>query len=302
MKMVLSVDGGGQRGIIPARVLTWLEDRTGKCCAHMFDLIAGTSTGGILAAGLAHSTNGLPTYRAEQLLKLYIDDGPNIFHRAWYEELALLKVKYPAHQIEDVLKKYFGDAPLSSALTSVLITAFDQSRWEPRLFKSGLAKADKTADAPLWYAARATSAAPTYFPNIDGLVDGGMLGATNPSMLALTEARITWPGEDVFLLSIGTGHKDGSVNAAESANWGELEYLSSLISMFLDGPEKVVERSVQESLAAGRYLRIQGTFTGSTPSHAMDDASAANIQALIAFADKMIEDNKAALEDFASRL
>ena len=297
MKTILSIDGGGIRGAIPAHILAWLEERIGPC-SKAFDLIVGTSTGGILACGLAHTTDGkTPTYSAKDLLGLYVDHGAEIFHREWYQELVLLKVKYGAAGIEGVLKKYYGDVKLSAALTSILVTAFDQVKWEPRFFKSRKAKTDPAEDAPLWYAARATSAAPTYFPNLDGLLDGGVLGATNPSMLALTEARIAWPGEDVFLLSIGTGHKDGSVEAKKSAEWGELAYLSSLIDILLDGPERTVEKNVLELLPTDNYFRIQGTLIGTdVPDHAMDNASPANLQALIRFADQMIAEHQAALD------
>jgi len=297
VKKVLSIDGGGIRGIAPARILSWLESKTGRPSAQTWDLIVGTSTGGILACGLVHTTDGkTPTYSAAQLLGLYVDHGAEIFHREWYQELALLKVRYGAAGIEGVLKKYYGDTKLSASLTDILVTAFDQSRWEPRFFKSRKARASASDDTPLWYAARATSAAPTYFPNIDGLVDGGVMGATNPSMVALVEARATWPGEDLFLLSIGTGHKDGAVSSSGSSGWGELAYLRSLVDMLLDGPEKVVEREVADSLPPDRYVRIQGTLSGNTPSSAMDDASAGNIQALIAFADQIIAQNQDALQ------
>lgn len=298
MRKILSIDGGGIRGVIPAVVLSWFEKQTGKPSCQTWDLIAGTSTGGILAAGLVHTKDGkTPTYSAEALLGLYRDQGATIFHRPWYEEMALLKVKFPADGIESVLKHYYGDVMLSTALTNVLITAFDQTKWEPRIFKSTDAKVDPAKDAPLWYASRATSAAPTYFPSLDGLVDGGVLGATNPSMIALTEARKLWPGEEYFLLSIGTGKKDASIDTAKSQEWGELAYLSSLIDMLLDAPERTVERMVEETLLPANRLRIQGTLVGSVPSHAMDDASAGNIQALAQFAGKMITDAGAALDN-----
>ncbi len=297
MRKILALDGGGVRGVIPATVLAWFEKQTGKPSYQTWDLIAGTSTGGILAAGLAHTLDGkTPTYSAEDLVGLYRDHSATIFHRPWYRELALLKVKYPATGIEDVLRKYYGDAMLSSALTNVLITAFDQKLWLPRMFKSYKAKGDPLQDAPLWYAARATSAAPTYFPSLDGLVDGGVLGATNPSMIAVTEARKLWPGEELFLLSIGTGKKDASIDTAKSQDWGELAYLSSLIDMLLDAPERTVEAMIEETLLPASRLRIQGTLAGSIPSHAMDDASTGNIQALTIFAGKMITDGLSALE------
>ncbi len=297
MKRVLSIDGGGIRGVVPACVLSWLEVKLSRPSAHTWDLIAGTSTGGILAAGLAHTTDGhTPTYSAESLLGLYVNQGATIFHREWYDELALLKVRYSATGIESVLQKYYGEAPLSSALVPILVTAFDQSLWQPRLFKSRKAKLDPAEDAKLWEVSRATSAAPTYFPNYHNLLDGGVIGATNPAMLSLTEASIMWPGEEVFLLSLGTGRKDSSIASAPSTSWGELAYLKSLVDMLLDGPERTVERSVSEILPPTHYVRIQGLLTVGGPSPHMDDASDHNIHALIDFANKVIEDNRTALD------
>lgn len=287
MKKVLSVDGGGIRGEVPAANLADFEAQVGLPCAQIFDLIAGTSTGGILAAGLAHSADGkTPTYSAAQLAALYVDHGAEIFHRAWYEPLAALHVKYPSTGLHNVLRKYYGDVTLSKCATNVLITAFDQANWTPKLFKSSKAKLDPAEDYPLWFAAQATASAPTYFPNLEGLVDGGMLGATNPAMIALTEARIMWPGEEIFLLSLGTGYRDSRVDGQKSAGWGQLEYLKSLVAMFLAGPEKIVERMVSESLGEN-YIRIQGLLADSGPDDAMDNASAGNLQALIQFAGQM---------------
>ena len=92
MRRILSIDGGGIKGVVPAAFLAQLEETLGESITHFFDLIAGTSTGGILAVGLAHTTDGKnPTYSAQQLLGLYQDHGAEIFKRAWYEPAALLK-------------------------------------------------------------------------------------------------------------------------------------------------------------------------------------------------------------------
>jgi Patatin len=154
MRIVLSIDGGGIRGCVPARILAWFESKLGPVSSWA-DLIVGTSTGGILAAGLAHTADGkTPSYSANALLGLYRDYGATIFHRPWYQEMALLKVKYSAAGIESVLRRYYRDIRLSSALVPIVITAFDQAKWAPRLFKSSKAKTDPAEDCQLWEAAR----------------------------------------------------------------------------------------------------------------------------------------------------
>lgn len=300
MRKILSLDGGGIRGIVPARILAWFESKLGPVSSWA-DLIVGTSTGGILAAGLAHTTDGkTPTYSADALLGLYRDHGAEIFHRTWRDKLDVLEgavepiFKYGHAGIETVLQKYYGTVRLSSALIPTVITAFDELKWQAKMFKSEKAKVNAAEDLPLWYAARATSAAPTYFPPIDGLVDGGVAGATNPAMVAFIESLMMWPSEPIFLLSIGTGKKDGSVNPEKHAPFGlgEINYIRAIVDMLLDGPERAIEKAIEELIPPERRARVQGELIGKIPSHAMDDASAGNIEALIAFADKIIADNQ----------
>ncbi len=292
MKFILSIDGGGIRGLVPARILSDLEAQIGPC-SKAFDLITGTSTGGILAAGLAHPKG----YAAKDILGLYLEEGPSIFRRNWWDPIAALQVKYPSTGLKAALQKYYGEAKLSQATTNVMITAFDEVTWKPKLFKSTNAKADPQKDALLAYAAQATASAPTYFPSCDGLVDGGVLGATNPAMLAIVEAVTMWPGEKFALLSIGTGYRDSSVNPTEADGWGELHLLRSVVSMMLDGPEKTVEYMAQVMMG-DKYFRMQGLLPESRPSHAMDDASAQNMNDLVAFADTIIEHCKSERDRF----
>ena len=127
---VLSIDGGGIRGIIPAMVLQELEQRTGEPTCKLFDLIAGTSTGGIIALGLTKpGPNGGPQYPARKLLELYEVEGPAIFHQSLGRRLmalgSLLEAKYPASNIEGVLGRYFGDTRLAEALTDVVIPSYE---------------------------------------------------------------------------------------------------------------------------------------------------------------------------------
>jgi uncharacterized protein len=201
---VLSIDGGGIRGIIPAMVLGEIEDRTGKPASELFDLIAGTSTGGILALGLAKPTVGSnkPQYKAEELAELYEKEGGRIFSRSvWHRTRALgstLEEKYPSEGIEGVLDEYFGETRLQDALTNVLVAAYEIERRIPWFFRSERAKERIDYDFPMKQVARATSAAPTYFEPVKigaegssdyyALIDGGVF-ANNPALCAYVEAR-----------------------------------------------------------------------------------------------------------------
>jgi patatin-like phospholipase/acyl hydrolase len=123
---VLSIDGGGIRGIIPAMVLAEIEERTGKPIYETFDLIAGTSTGGILALGLAvPGDGGKPRYTARELIELYEEEGSSIFSGRAGTIRNLFEERYPSASVEEVLERYFGEARLKDALTTVFVTGYE---------------------------------------------------------------------------------------------------------------------------------------------------------------------------------
>jgi uncharacterized protein len=201
---VLSIDGGGIRGIIPASVLADLERRLDAPIGERFDLITGTSTGGIIALALtAPGGDGKPANSAAAVVELYKSKGHEIFSRSvWHEIRAVgnaLEEKYPASGIESVLKEYLGETRLKDAVTEVFITAYEIEDRIPWFFSSRDAATRPGYDFAMWEVGRATSAAPTYFEpaklpshglNERGywaLVDGGVF-ANNPALCGLTEA------------------------------------------------------------------------------------------------------------------
>jgi patatin-like phospholipase/acyl hydrolase len=167
---VLAIDGGGIRGVIPAMILSAIEERTKASTCKLFDLIAGTSTGGILALGLAKPSaqdEYMPEYKAADLAELYEKEGKRIFDRSlWHRIIALdnlIDEKYDAAGLEAVLREYFGDTPLSKAVTETLVTSYELETRQPWFFARHKARKDPTYDFPMRFVARATSAAPTYF-------------------------------------------------------------------------------------------------------------------------------------------
>ena len=206
---ILSLDGGGIRGIIPCTFLMEIEKRAGRPIAELFDLIAGTSTGGMLASGLATpGPDGKPLKTAAELLEVYMGPkGAKIFHKTQPSVFHMVKqlwtAQFPATNIEPVLEEEFGDVKLSEALTNLLITSYCTESKAPFYFRSSQAKMYDEEDFLLREIARSTSAAPTYFPptrvryggqsrgrKIEALslIDGGVF-ANNPSVLAFTEAQ-----------------------------------------------------------------------------------------------------------------
>ena len=165
---ILAIDGGGIRGIIPATLLAHIESTTRRPIAQLFDLIAGTSTGGILALGLTiPRTVGEPLYSAQRFVEMYEREGPKIFTRSLWRRIVacnnLTEEKYSAAGLEAVLERYFGDSRLADATTDVLVTSYEIAHSFPFFFKSSNARLRPDYDFPAREVARATSAAPTYF-------------------------------------------------------------------------------------------------------------------------------------------
>lgn len=304
-RKILSIDGGGIRGIIPALVLDAIEKCTKKPIAELFDLIAGTSTGGILALGLTKPNDDGVRYSARDLADLYVEEGEAIFHRgAWHRLTALgniLEEKYPATGVEDVLQRYFEDTRLSDATTDILVTSYEIERRKPYFFKSHKAREEPDRDHLMWEAARATSAAPTYFEPAKiakvgskdylSLIDGGVF-ANNPAMCGYVEAQDIYPEEQsFFVVSIGTGELTRKIPFDEAKGWGLALWAQPLLGTVFDGVSDTVSYQLEvlcrEEAAVQRYYRFQPELVDANDD--MDDASRTNIRALALLAEKLIE-------------
>jgi uncharacterized protein len=305
---VLSIDGGGIRGVIPAAVLAEIERRAGRTIPEMFDLVAGTSTGGIIALGLTvPGDGGAPRWRAADLLELYRREGEHIFSRSVWQRVrtagGALDEKYPAAGLEAALLRYFGDARLRDALTPVLVTSYELERREPFFFRSSRATADPTYDFPMREAARATSAAPTYFEppqlvnDADGqryaLVDGGVF-ANNPSMCAHAEVLASDRAADVMVVSLGTGQLNRPIHHADAKDWGLLGWARSIFDVVMDGVSDTTDYQLEQVLGAERHARFQIELIGASDD--MDDASAENIAHLETKAHELIAAQDAELD------
>ncbi len=308
---ILSIDGGGIRGLIPALVLDAIEQELRQPIARSFDLIAGTSTGGILAVGLTTpGANGQPKYTPAALADLYRKEGGRIFSSTFAHKLvsvfSLNGPKYDASGIESVLQQYFGGARLKDSLTEVLVTSYeiDQLR-DPFFFSSRMAKQQATYDFPAWQVARATSAAPTYFPPLKlaanpgddhpyyALVDGGTF-ANNPALCAYAEARANDGVSDILIVSVGTGQRQDAIPYDSARGWGLLRWARTIIDVVFDGVADTVDYQLKQllpALATGhvRYFRLQAALDADETN--MDDTSADNLDRLQATAQKVVADN-----------
>jgi patatin-like phospholipase/acyl hydrolase len=293
---VLSIDGGGIRGLIPALVLTEIEKRSGKQIYELFDLIAGTSTGGILACALC-APAPLP---AEQLVALYEDEGPTIFDRSIWQRIrsaeGLLDEKYDAGALDRALERFLSDKRLAETRPDLLVPAYNMGDPGPYFFKSRKAR-DEGEDFPLSQVARATAAAPTYFEPYElsgeALVDGGVFAA-NPAMCAFAEVMRFQPSADVFLLSLGTGQRTRKRSFDQIHDWGLIEWAKPILDVVFDGVSDAVDYQLQHALDAGHYWRLQVELD--LASDDLDDASEANLRELRAQAERLIADRTADID------
>jgi patatin-like phospholipase/acyl hydrolase len=317
---ILSIDGGGIRGIIPALILTEIEHRAKRPISDLFDFIAGTSTGGIIALGLvAPSGDGKPKYRAKDLVTLYEEDGEKIFSRSvWHRIRAVGNIaeeKYPSDGIERALAERFGNAWLSETIKPVLVTAYDLELREPHFFKTDRALKDPRRDFYLAEIARATSAAPTYFEPARiqsraqddpvALVDGGVF-ANNPAACALVEALCDHGARDndIVFLSLGTGELTRPIMYEDAKGWGLARWAQPILSVVFDGVSDTVSYQVASLLGAtsgkGSYLRIQAPLHEGNDD--MDDAGPTNIRVLKLLGKQLISQYDQDIDDMLERL
>jgi patatin-like phospholipase/acyl hydrolase len=247
---ILSVDGGGIRGLIPALVIAELERRLQQRAgaqarvSDYFHMFAGTSTGGLVALSLTvpdQQNPERPAVSGDELARFYTEDGPAIFHRSLWQRLRTLwgwtGPKYTLGPLERAIEQRLGTTRIEHALRELVVTSYDMTNREPYFFKRWRAREAPEGDRnrPLADAGLATSAAPTYFPSheVEGraLVDGGVFAA-NPVIVAIVEAlkRIGddphhLDQDDLLVVSIGTGlHEDG-YRQEEVSHWGRLGWI-----------------------------------------------------------------------------
>jgi uncharacterized protein len=303
---VLCIDGGGIRGLIPALVLAEIERRTGRRIADMVDLVAGTSTGGILACGLTRpGPDGQPHFSAEELADIYVQEGPKIFHRNLVKRIrsvgGWIDERYDDDGLNAALERYLGDTRLSAALTDVFVTAYDIHDRFAFFFRSARARTDPTYDFAMMRVARATAAAPSYFEpaevtDVAGartypLVDGGVY-AINPSMCAYADV-VRADAEPELMLSLGTGEQTRAYTFEETRSWGQLEWARPVLDIVFDGVANTIDFEAV-TLMGDRYVRLQPPLGAASDD--LDDASPENLTALTAQAETLIAESDAELD------
>jgi len=284
---VLSIDGGGIRGLIPARVLAEIERRCGRRAGELFDLVAGTSTGAIIACALTRPE----PLAAERIARIYLEEGPVIFDRTLLKRITsadgYLDERYDADGLVASLRRHLGAARLADADPAILLTVYDIERRRARLLR-------RSDDLSMVEAAHASSAAPSYFEPVRAggatLVDGGVFAA-NPAMCAYAETD----GDLDVLVSLGTGEHTRPLPYEQVRGWGRLEWVRPVLDVVFDGTADAVDLQL-DALLGARYVRLQTPLDEASDD--LDDVTPENLAALEREAERLI----AARDDEIDRL
>jgi patatin-like phospholipase/acyl hydrolase len=306
---VLAIDGGGIRGIIPATILTEIQKRLGLELFKVFDLIAGTSTGGIIALGIGTRCKNNGPYSPSELVDLYVQNGPEIFKKNLLtSERQVILPKYSPDALEAALAQFFQDAEFQSALTPLLISSYDLQGQIPFFFKSHKIAGDPAYNWKLADIARATSAAPTFFSPLHltrddedyALVDGGVF-VNNPSMAAYAEARSLYPdAQQIVVVSVGTGDRRDRITYASAKDWGLLGWAKQIVPVFMDSVSEAVDYELN-ALPGCKYHRLQVPQLQEASSD-MDDVDPLNLKNLQSVAEEYLSSISAKLDKICAEL
>jgi patatin-like phospholipase/acyl hydrolase len=350
-RFILCIDGGGMRGLVPAVLLeklSMLLESIGdnRPLYSHFDLIAGTSTGGLLALALTAPVQKTtlqidPRYisyiyekpmqrvwqrllskkQGEQLLgtlpfgvdiaslqKLYINHGMHIFPKNQGRLLSQIFIdKYDEQPLEQFLKQIFGDIPLEEAVVPTLVVSYDAANGKPFFFNSKDAH-----DFLFWEAARATSAAPTFFKPAYlydrkdkqklSLIDGGVV-ANNPSLYAYKTAKKMYPNAKKFhILSLSTASSDFTFTISGTGTgvigWIDPAKGAPIQKIYATSQMQVVDH-IAQTIEDINYCRIHGSLG---QEYKLDTTNPLALSSMIKGAEVIFEQQKTQLSEFATLL
>jgi uncharacterized protein len=290
---ILSIDGGGTRGVVPATIISLIEQETGNKILDFFDVIAGTSTGGIIATALAAGVN------SQELVDLYLNRSNFIFKENFLDKISgvdeYLDANYSNKSLKKELQRILGGMTMQELHEStfgknnkhLMVCSFDlnpetsstgNKNYRPDVFYSSYIRNGVT---PLVDLCLMTSAAPTYFPIFNHHIDGGV-AINNPSMAAVSFALndqlsdkrdylypdglkkgLAAQPKEIKLLSLGTGTSNQTFipeAQTKKSNWGKLKWINYLPDLLTEGNVQSTSYYVEQVLPSNNYLRLNPCF------------------------------------------
>lgn len=321
---VLAIDGGGVKGIVPARLLQELEERTGKPISELFDLVAGTSTGSIIAGCLtmpSEKDKTKPRFTAKQAVDFYLESSKDIFPESMFR--SLLNVVpgttgfYDVTVFEKILEGHLGDVTFKDALTNLMMAGADMKVFEPvwmhYFVNRNKSTSQRWATLKTRDAIRASTSAPTFFeakyiythPNSKipdaaerhAMLDGGLFAGTI-ARRALTQAKkLAPPDAKIIVVHLGTGRPEVSLTPNEMNQKNRLDWVrsqdgTSILGISTEMTVQDIVNDVKEELGEDffRFNRTIDKTDPNNPDSSMDNSHEDNLNKLLGFAEKMIEE------------
>lgn len=334
---ILSLDGGGIRGIISAKILCYLEAKLREHAgqeaflADFVDMVAGTSTGGIITcAMLTPDDKGSPKMDMQEILELYLKQGKEIFPYNWMRKYLSLAYneQFDSNGIESIFQEKFHDIKLSELLKPCLVTSYEMQKRFAKFFCSSEAKTNKTKEYFVRDVARATSAAPTFYePALIeseygeemAYIDGGVF-ANNPTLCVYAEARKMFFSEilnnklkpdqptakDMLIVSIGTGNVQEPYLYKDYKNAGGINWIRPILDIMMSGNAETVQYQLKQMYKTLKpkdqkdYYRLEPdlSFASSDMSNVVDE----NLLELEQAGLRFIAENQSVLDEIAIRL
>jgi predicted acylesterase/phospholipase RssA len=265
--VALAVDGGGIKGVIVSRAISILEEHLKQPAYEVFQLLAGTSTGAIISAGIATGLFG------EEIHHLYCDFGPKIFRKTLRSTLwPLTRFRYPLEPLQKALEehlgvKVMGDFWFTEKPIDLVITAFDLVQNKTRFIKPF--KQDDGYDQwPVVKAVLASSSVPSYFPPVENrYVDGGVGSYHNPCYIAAYEAQFVlgWDPRETTLISLGTGREPHSLTPERIKRFWAWHWIGPVLGAFQQSADDQQVHLVKNFFNDLDFRRFQVNLDGSYP-------------------------------------
>lgn len=248
---ILAIDGGGVYGLLPSHILKYIEEKSGKPIAELFDVIMGTSTGALLSVILTiPDKDNKPKFSAEQAIDIYRNYGNKIFYNPWYHRIltlnGLLGPKYMTSERYKVFKDFIGDLYFDQLLNNMIIPAYGVNEHNPLLFVNWKEPSLQDINFAVSNLLMGAISPPGYFPSVVFgseqhrylLVDGALF-VNNPSLAATLIAMKVYPHKKYLLVSLGTGKVKGEAIAPDKqVGWGDLQWSQEILSVLLDSGMK----------------------------------------------------------------
>ena len=332
MKIILAIDGGGIRGIVPAVILDYLEKKIQEIShdkririGSLIDLVAGTSTGSIVGSMMllpCEKQPDKPKYTMDQIAQMYIDMGPGVFKSHFFHNIktlwGLFGPKFPASNIEAPLFQMMDHYRMKDLVKPCLFNAYDIDKRIVNVFTNN-DDGKKYADYYVKDIVRGSTSIPAYFPpayfnqgmDYNTLIDGGVF-ANNPSMIAYIEASKTLFNEkpkilphELMVISLGTGlSMKKQYPESKAKKWGMIKWVFPILDVLLSASSDVVDYEMKKLYEAyersDNYIRINPPLHYSTATST--DASKENITNLIKDVKQYIKENKTYLNTLAHQI